>query len=102
MEKSAKETPALLFIDMDAICHDFKAVILEDGTAAFSETAHRQALGLHRKNPLYPLLRVAPSKDLAAELATQYIMGDKLVHFSDREMGSNGTKFRKQPSQPST
>lgn len=29
---------------MDAICHDFKAVLLEDCTAAMSETVHEQIL----------------------------------------------------------
>ena len=54
IENPAPETPALFIIDRDAICHDYKAVILEGGTAAFSETAHQQALGLYRKNPLTP------------------------------------------------
>ncbi|OQY60689.1 MAG: isochorismatase [Desulfobacteraceae bacterium 4572_88] len=53
---------------MDAICHDFKAVLLEDCTASYSKAVHEQTLGLYRRNPLYPLLRVASSSDLAAEL----------------------------------
>jgi nicotinamidase-related amidase len=53
---------------LDAVCHDFKAVILEDATAAFSETVHRQTLDLYRKNPLYPLLRVVTTAELVAEL----------------------------------
>ena len=53
---------------MDALCHDFKAVLLEDCSTAFSETIHEQTLSVYRRNPLYPLLRVLSSSDLAAEL----------------------------------
>jgi nicotinamidase/pyrazinamidase len=56
---------------LDAVCHNFKAVILEDGAAAFSEATHQQTLDLYRKNPLYPLLRVVTISDLAAELTTR-------------------------------
>jgi nicotinamidase/pyrazinamidase len=52
---------------MDAICHDFKAMLLEDCTAAASEIAHKQTLDLYRRNPLYPLLRVASSVDFMKE-----------------------------------
>ena len=53
---------------MDAICHDFKAVLLEDCSAAFSSEVHEQTLDLYRRNPLYPLLKVALSSELEAEL----------------------------------
>ena len=53
---------------MDAICHDFKAVLLEDCTASFSEALHEQTLNNYRRNPLYPLLRVMTSAEMAAEL----------------------------------
>lgn len=53
---------------MDALCHNFKAVFLEDCTAAFSESMHKQALDLYRRNPLYPLLRVMSSGDLISEI----------------------------------
>jgi len=46
---------------MDAICHDFKVVILEDCTAAFSESIHEQSLAIYRHNPLMPLFKVATS-----------------------------------------
>jgi nicotinamidase/pyrazinamidase len=49
---------------MDALCHDFKVVLLEDCTAAFSESMHESVLGIYRRNPLYPLFRVAPSRDM--------------------------------------
>jgi len=53
---------------MDAICHDFKAVLLEDCSAAYSREVHEQTLNSYRRNPLYPLLRVAPSGELEKEL----------------------------------
>ncbi len=53
---------------MDALCHDFKAVILEDCTAAPSEALHRQVLDTYRKNPLYPLFRMLSSADLPESL----------------------------------
>jgi nicotinamidase/pyrazinamidase len=53
---------------MDAICHDFKAVLLEDCTAAATETIHKQTLDIYRRNAIYPLLRVASSVDLIKEL----------------------------------
>ncbi len=49
---------------LDAICHDFKAVLLEDCTAAYPESSHERTVEMYRKNPLYPLLRVATSGDL--------------------------------------
>lgn len=52
---------------MDAICHDFKAVFLEDCIAAASEAVHKQTLDLYRRNPLYPLLRVLNSADFMKE-----------------------------------
>jgi nicotinamidase-related amidase len=53
---------------LDAICHDFKAVLLEDCSAAFSRQVHEQTCDSYRRNPLYPLLRVANSTDLIADL----------------------------------
>ena len=45
----------------DALCHDFKAVLLSDCTASYSKALHDQTLDLYRKNPLFPLLRVLSS-----------------------------------------
>jgi nicotinamidase/pyrazinamidase len=53
---------------MDALCHDFKAVILEDCTTAFSEEIHNNTLSVYRKNPLFPLFRIDTSIKLLAEL----------------------------------
>lgn len=53
---------------MDAICHDFKAVLLADGSAAPTEAIHEQTLNSYRRNPLYPLLRVMTTVELENEL----------------------------------
>jgi nicotinamidase-related amidase len=53
---------------MDALCCDFKAVILEDCTAAGTESTHRQTLEIYRKNVLYPLFRIMTSEPFLAEL----------------------------------
>lgn len=53
---------------MDAICHDFKAVLLADGAAAPTEAIHEQTLNSYRRNPLFPLLRVLGTEELTAEL----------------------------------
>lgn len=53
---------------MDAICHDFKAVLLEDCSAAYSREVHEQTLNCYRRNPLHPLLKVATSRELEKEL----------------------------------
>ncbi|HDZ24631.1 MAG TPA: cysteine hydrolase [Desulfobacteraceae bacterium] len=49
---------------MDALCHDFKAVLIEDCTAAMSKVVHEQILACYRHNPLYPLFRILPAKAL--------------------------------------
>ena len=53
---------------LDALCCDFKAVILEDCTMASTEKIHQQTLDIYRKSVLYPLLGVATSTDFIAEL----------------------------------
>jgi hypothetical protein len=52
---------------MDAICYDFQAVLLEDCSASWSEEIHGQTVNIYRRNPLYPLLRVCSSTELAAD-----------------------------------
>jgi len=49
---------------LDALCYDFKAVLLEDCTAAFSESVHEATLNNYRRNALYPLFRVASSREM--------------------------------------
>jgi len=53
----------------DAISHGFNTVLLEDCTAAFSKSIHEQTLNVYRKNPLYPLLKVATSSELVNDLS---------------------------------
>jgi len=53
---------------MDAICYDFKTVLIEDCTAASSEIIHYKILDVYRRNPLYPLLKIATSAELLKEL----------------------------------
>ena len=57
---------------MDALCHDFKAVLLEDCTAAASEELHKQTLDIFRRNPLYPLFRILKSDALMQEFAHNF------------------------------
>ena len=52
----------------DAISHGFNTVLLEDCTAAFSKSIHKQTLNAYRKNPLYPLLKVSTSSELVKDL----------------------------------
>ncbi len=53
---------------MDAVCNDFQAVLLEDCSASWSAEVHNRTLDVYRRNPLYPLLRVCSSTELAADL----------------------------------
>jgi nicotinamidase-related amidase len=53
---------------LDAICHGFKAVLLEDCSAASSEEIHKNTLEIYRRNPLYPLFRVTTSTQMVADL----------------------------------
>ncbi len=52
---------------MDAICSDFKTVILEDCTTAMSLDIHEKILDIYRRNPLYPLFRIMSSGELLAK-----------------------------------
>ena len=53
---------------MDALCHDFKTVILENCSTAYSDQQHQQTLDIYRRNPLYPLFRIMTSTELMNEL----------------------------------
>jgi nicotinamidase-related amidase len=52
---------------LDALCHDFKAVLLADCCAAPFQSIHEHILNIYRRNPLYPLLKVASSAEFIAE-----------------------------------
>jgi nicotinamidase/pyrazinamidase len=53
---------------LDAVCHDFKTVVLEDCTAAYPEVLHHQVLNAYRRNPIYPLLKVESRSQLMSEM----------------------------------
>ncbi len=53
---------------MDALCYDFKAVILEDCSVSYSMDVHQQTLDLYRRNPLYPLFRIMTADQLLLDL----------------------------------
>lgn len=53
---------------MDAVCHDFKVVLLKDCTATGSKEIQDAVMGIYEKNPLYPLFRIMTSQQLAEEL----------------------------------
>jgi len=54
---------------LDALSHDFRVVFLEDCTATESPEMQTSVLNIYRRNPLYPLLRVASSEDVINELS---------------------------------
>lgn len=54
---------------LDALSHGFKAVLLEDCSAAASEAIHRDCLAIYRKNPLYPLFRIQSSLEFLESLS---------------------------------
>lgn len=53
---------------MDAVCSDYKTVILEDCTTAVTREAHESTLNIYRRNALYPLFRIMTSRQLLSEL----------------------------------
>jgi nicotinamidase/pyrazinamidase len=53
---------------LDAICYDFRSVIIADCSAATSEKIHREILDIYAKTALYPLLTVRTSSELLSDL----------------------------------
>jgi nicotinamidase/pyrazinamidase len=53
---------------LDAICHDFRCVIVSDCTAATSREVHEDTLNIYRNTALFPLLKVCSAAELRAEL----------------------------------
>jgi nicotinamidase-related amidase len=49
---------------LDAVSHDFAAIIVEDGCAAYRPEIHRTALELYRRGPLEPLLQVRRTEEI--------------------------------------
>ncbi len=53
---------------LDAICYNFRGVIVSDCSAAASEKIHKDTLSLYRRTALYPLLKVSTSSELLSDL----------------------------------
>lgn len=51
---------------LDAVAHDFRAILVEDGCAAYRPELHRAALELYRRGPLEPLLQVLTTGQIEA------------------------------------
>jgi nicotinamidase-related amidase len=52
---------------IDAICHDFHTILLEDLCAAARREHHDSTLSNHRRSSLYPLFRVIASQEFLSE-----------------------------------
>ncbi len=53
---------------LDAICHDFRTVLLEDLSAAYKPEIHGAFMDAYRKSAIYPLLLVAGGEEFLARL----------------------------------
>lgn len=52
----------------DALANDFRAILVEDCSAAASEKIHAATCEVYRKNPLQPLFRIMASEEIIKEL----------------------------------
>lgn len=55
---------------LDAVCHDFATVLLEDLSAAYKREIHQRCLDGYRNSALFPILRVMRSQDFLTEAAS--------------------------------
>lgn len=53
---------------LDALSHDFEAIITEDCCASVTGEEHRAVVEIYRKSALFPHLRVIPSNEIWEEL----------------------------------
>jgi nicotinamidase-related amidase len=53
---------------LDAICHDFHTILLEDLSAAYSPEIHAAFMNAYRKSAIYPLLLVATGDEFLKRL----------------------------------
>ena len=51
---------------LDAVCHDFHAVMVEDASTALTDEMHENCLNLYRKTAIYPLITVQTVDELLA------------------------------------
>jgi nicotinamidase-related amidase len=61
----------VLMTVMDALCHDFFVIWLEDCCAAHKREVHEKTLELYRNFALWPLLRILSSDEFLRELEGQ-------------------------------
>lgn len=52
---------------MDAVCHDFATIILEDMSAAYKREIHQSFVDAYRYSAIYPIFRVMKSNEFLAE-----------------------------------
>lgn len=60
----------VLMTAMDALCHDFASIILEDCCAAYKREVHESTVDNYRQFALYPLFRIMTSEEFLSEVAT--------------------------------
>ena len=58
----------VLMTAMDALCHDFKSILLEDCCAAHKREVHETTIENNRTFALYPLFRIMTSKEFLKEV----------------------------------
>ncbi|OPY65489.1 MAG: Peroxyureidoacrylate/ureidoacrylate amidohydrolase RutB [Syntrophorhabdaceae bacterium PtaU1.Bin034] len=58
---------------LDAVCHDFYTVILEDLSAAYKRDIHESFMDAYRKSAIYPIFKIAT----AAEFLNAFLEHDK-------------------------
>jgi nicotinamidase/pyrazinamidase len=60
----------VLMTVMDALCHDFSAILLEDCCAAHKREVHETTIENYRKFALYPLFRIMTAEEFLREAET--------------------------------
>jgi nicotinamidase/pyrazinamidase len=60
----------VLMTAMDALCHDFSAILLEDCCAAHKREVHESTIENYRKFALYPLFRIMSAEEFLQEAKT--------------------------------
>jgi nicotinamidase-related amidase len=60
----------VLMTAMDALCHDFSAILLEDCSAAHKREVHKTTIENYRKFALYPLFRIMTAEEFLEEVET--------------------------------
>ncbi|MBN1255661.1 MAG: cysteine hydrolase [Deltaproteobacteria bacterium] len=58
----------VLMTAMDALCHDFKSILIEDCCAAHKREVHETTVENNRKFALYPLFRIMTSEEFLKEV----------------------------------